>query len=250
MVTFVWLPRGGASWTVLLPLKNLARAKSRLDRPDRSLLALAMALDTVTAVLASATDLVGAVVIVTNDQTVRRALSRLRDQGDVSAGHEAGRTPARALSTQERARLVIVPDTPDQGLNPALAHGAELAADRWPGRSLAALSGDLPALRTAELHQALAAAGSHRRAVLADAAGTGTVLLTATTGSPLGPSFGPLSHDAHRRSGAVDLTDALGSSVPGLRRDVDTVDDLAQARHLGVGGATAAALLVGQAPVP
>ncbi|WP_261567774.1 2-phospho-L-lactate guanylyltransferase [Frankia gtarii] len=250
MVTFVWLPQGGASWTVLLPLKNLARAKSRLDRPDRSLLALAMAIDTVTAVLASATDLVGAVVIVTNDQTFRRTLSRLRDQDDLSAGDGADPSPAPALSTQMRARLVVVADTPDQGLNPALAHGAELAAGRWPGHPLAALSGDLPALRTAELHRALAAAGNHRRAVLADAAGTGTVLLTATTGAPLGPAFGPHSRVAHRRSGAVDLTDALGSSVPGLRRDVDTVDDLAQARDLGVGRATAAALLVGQPAVP
>jgi 2-phospho-L-lactate guanylyltransferase len=250
MVTLVSLPRGEAPWTVLLPLKDLARAKSRLRRPDRSRLALAMALDTVTAVLSSATDLVGAVVVVTNDQTIREVLARLREHGDVGAGRPTGSPPDGTLPASMRARLVIVPDVPNQGLNPALAHGATLAHRRWPGHPLAALSADLPALRTVELRHALLEADNHARAVLADAAGTGTVLLTAATGDALGPSFGPHSHDAHRRSGAVDLTDALGASVPGLRRDVDTVEDLAQAQDLGLGGATAAVLRPGRVPTP
>ncbi|WP_243407088.1 2-phospho-L-lactate guanylyltransferase [Frankia canadensis] len=212
-------PPGQAPWTVLLPLKNLARAKSRLLRPDRGRLALAMALDTVTAVLTTASELVAVVMVITNEPAVQRAL-----------------TPA------VRARLVVLPDVPDEGLNPALAHGATVAGERWPGRPLAALSADLPALRTQELARALAEAGRHPRAVLADAAGTGTVLLTATAGAALDPSFGPRSREAHRRSGAVDITGPLGATVPGLRHDVDTVEDLDRARLLGVGSATAAAL--------
>ncbi len=251
MVAFVSLPSGEASWTVLLPLKDLPRAKSRLRRPDRGRLALAMALDTVSAVLASAADLVGAVVVVTNDLTVGQVLARLREDGDIIGAPspspaKAGPAPpgptAASLPAWMRARLRVVPDLPDRGLNPALTHGA-VVADRWrPGHPLAAMSADLPALRTAELRRALLEAARHDRAVLADAAGTGTVLLTVRAGHPLDPAFGALSHAAHRRSGAVDLTAALGASVPGLRRDVDTVEDLAAAEHLGLGAITTAAL--------
>ena len=77
---------------------------------------------------------------------------------------------------------------------------------------------------------------------MADAAGTGTVLLTASPGLDLAPSFGPDSQRAHLASGAVDLTSLLGDQVAGLRRDVDTVDDLAAASLLGVGPATGALL--------
>ncbi|MCL9793571.1 2-phospho-L-lactate guanylyltransferase [Frankia sp. AgKG'84/4] len=264
------LPSGEAPWTVLLPLKDLARAKSRLRRPDRSRLALAMALDTVSAVLASAADLVGAVVVVTNDLTVGQVLARLREAGSIGAPPPGPTEPgpalpgpalpgpalpglalpglalpglgAASLPVWMRERLRVVPDLPDHGLNSALRHGAVVADRWWPGHALAAMSADLPALRTAELRRALIEAARHDRAVLADAAGTGTVLLTVRAGHPLDPAFGTLSHAAHRRSGAVDLTAALGASVPGLRRDVDTVEDLAAAEHLGLGTATTAAL--------
>jgi 2-phospho-L-lactate guanylyltransferase (CobY/MobA/RfbA family) len=48
----------------------------------------------------------------------------------------------------------------------------------------------------------------------------------------------------HRDSGAVELTGAW----PGLRCDIDTPEDLAEARRLGVGPATSAA--VAGHPVP
>ncbi|MCM3887220.1 2-phospho-L-lactate guanylyltransferase [Frankia sp. R82] len=225
------LPRGEAPWTVLLPLKNLDRAKSRLQRPDRRRLALAMALDTVTAVLANPSGHVGAVVVVSNDRTVGETLTR---------------APGTALDT----RLLIVADLPDQGLNPALRHGARQARRHWPDRPVAAMSADLPALRPAELYRALTAAAAHDRAVLADTAGSGTVLLTTMPGIDLAPRFGPDSNADHRRSGAVDLTTVLGAAVRGLRRDVDTIADLAEALRLGVGPHTAVALDQPAAPHP
>ena len=100
-----------------------------------------------------------------------------------------------------------VADLPDRGLNPALAHGARNAT----GPAVAALSSDLPALRPAELAAALAAA-------LAS------------------PRFGPGSAQAHRASGAVELTGAW----PGLVRDVDTEADLRAALALGAGPRTRA----------
>lgn len=215
-------------WVVLLPLKRLGSAKSRLDHPHRALLARAMATDTARAAANAGRDVVAAVLLVTNDPAVGAIVEELTD------------SPAAAP-------VVAVADVPDRGLNPALRHGARVAARRWPGHPVAALSADLAALRAADLRAALLAAraalGTGRRAVLADAAGTGTVLLCAAPGTPLRPHFGEGSLARHVRSGALDLTQtALATMVPRLRRDVDTLADLAAARLLGVGPATAAVL--------
>ena len=98
---------------------------------------------------------------------------------------------------------------------------------------MAALVGDLPALRPAELDAALTAAAAHPAAFVADHLGTGTTLLTAGPATTLAPHFGPGSAAAHAR-GAVAL-----SAGPGLRTDVDTAADLARAAELGVGMRTA-----------
>lgn len=211
---------------MVLPLKRLGAAKSRLEHPDRAALALAMATDTAAAAAAAGPDLVAGVLLVTNDPAASAAIGR----GDLAA---SGETPAPILA---------VPDLPDRGLNPALRHGARVAARRWPGYGVAALSADLAALRPTELRTALLDVPPTGRAVVADAAGTGTVLLCAAPDSPLRPCFGANSHARHVRTGARDLTAALGAAVPGLRRDVDTVADLAAARLLGVGRATSAVL--------
>jgi 2-phospho-L-lactate/phosphoenolpyruvate guanylyltransferase len=198
---------------VLVPVKELHVAKTRLDRPDRPDIALAMARDTVRAAAAAAS--VAEVVVVTDDP--------------------------RALQALQAPGVRILPDSPRAGLNAALQHAADwvrLTASGASGASVAALSADLPALRPAELDLALAAAAKHDRAFLADAAGTGTVLLTATAHHHLCPEYGPDSRQAHVASGAYDLTSDIGDRVPGLRRDVDTVADLSAAALLGTGPAT------------
>jgi len=123
-----------------------------------------------------------------------------------------------------------VADEPDEGLNPALAHGARsTGAD-----AVAALSSDLPALRPEELTAALDAAAAAPRCFVADAEGTGTTLLTAV-GTPLDPRFGAGSAAAHRASGAVPLD----GDWPGLATDVDTESALRTALALGLGPSTA-----------
>src|SRR6266511_2733691 len=97
---------------------------------------------------------------------------------------------------------------------------------------------ELAALRPDELGAALAASTPHRRAFVADAAGTGTTLLAARPGVALEPRYGGRSRAAHRASGAAELA----GDWPSLRRDVDTAEDLAAAARLGLGPATAAAL--------
>ncbi|MDQ1695573.1 MAG: 2-phospho-L-lactate/phosphoenolpyruvate guanylyltransferase [Frankiaceae bacterium] len=197
-------------WAIVVPVKRLALAKSRLQVADevRTALALAMTLDTVAAALAC--DRVGLVVTVTDDQ---RAAAQLASSG-----------------------AVVVADEPDAGLNPALAHGARVAAARVAAAGVAALSADLPALRPAELGAVLDAAADHPAALVADADGDGTTLLTARPASTFRSAFGVGSRAAHTALGATDLSGLAG---PSLRRDVDTLEHLGAAAIIGCGPATA-----------
>ncbi|MDX3112855.1 2-phospho-L-lactate guanylyltransferase [Streptomyces scabiei] len=201
-------------WTLLIPLKPLALAKSRLAdtaadglRPG---LALAFAEDTVAAALASPS--VRDVAVVTDDALAARTLAALGAR--------------------------IVPDEPRAGLNAALTHGAAAVRAIRPGSPLAALNADLPALRPPELTRVLDAAAEFPRAFLPDAAAVGTTLLTAAPGRALRPAFGTDSRACHRAGGAEELRlDAVDS----VRQDVDTGEDLRAALALGVGPRTAAA---------
>ncbi|WP_053707871.1 2-phospho-L-lactate guanylyltransferase [Streptomyces sp. NRRL B-3648] len=213
-------------WTLVIPLKPLARAKSRLaDTADdgvRPALALAFAQDTVAAALACPA--VSDVAVVTDDEL---------------AGRELAALGAR-----------IVPDVPGGGLNAALTHGAAVVRDIRPGAAVAALNADLPALRPAELSRVLTAAAEFPRAFLADAAEVGTTLLAAAGDRELRPVFGVHSRMRHRASGAAELALA---GVDSVRQDVDTGQDLRAALALGVGPHTAAvsaALAVGARPAP
>ncbi|NEB80021.1 2-phospho-L-lactate guanylyltransferase, partial [Streptomyces sp. SID14478] len=132
----------------------------------------------------------------------------------------------------------IVPDTPQAGLNAALAHGAARVRSERPAAPLAALNADLPALRPAELARVLAAAAAFPRAFVADAAGIGTTLLSAAPGAELLPAFGTASRARHAASGAAELP---LDGVDSVRQDVDTGDDLRAALFLGVGPYTAKA---------
>jgi 2-phospho-L-lactate/phosphoenolpyruvate guanylyltransferase len=200
-------------WTVVLPVKVLANAKSRLAvlaGSRRADLALALASDTVAAVVACQE--VARVLVVTSDAT---AGSRLAALG-----------------------ALLVPDEPGDGLNAALRHGASVAAARWPGSGVAALAADLPALRPAELGLALraATAAAGGAAFVSDAAAIGTTMYAVAPGVVFRPMFGGASRARHASAGAVELS---LDGVPGLRRDVDTPEDLRAALALGAGFRTA-----------
>lgn len=199
-----------APWGVVVPVKHLDAAKSRLSSygdAARRDLALAFAVDVVGAALACPA--VAQVLVVTDDAQAAVALGALGAQ--------------------------VAPDDPDAGLNPALEHGADLLRAGAPGLGVVTLSADLPALRPGDLAAALADVPTGGRAFVADAAGTGTTLLAASAPARLAPSYGPGSSARHRSSGAVELP-----GTPALRRDVDTPDDLRAAVALGVGPRTAA----------
>jgi 2-phospho-L-lactate/phosphoenolpyruvate guanylyltransferase len=115
-----------------------------------------------------------------------------------------------------------------------------VAARRWPGTGLAALTADLPAVSPAELAGALRAAGASpgRAAFVPDAAGVGTTLYAVPPGGQFRPLFGGASRARHAAAGATELD---LDDVTGLRRDVDTPDDLREALTIGVGPFTRSA---------
>jgi 2-phospho-L-lactate guanylyltransferase len=197
------------SWGVVVPVKRLALAKTRLSAygdDRREALALAFAADVVVAAA-----LVARVLVVTDDERAAPVLAGLG--------------------------AWVVPDDPDAGLNPALEHGAELLRSEDPARGVAALSADLPALRAPDLAAVLRRVRPGHRGFVADRAGSGTTLLAAGPGALLNAFYGPGSYDAHLTSGAEALI-----ASESVRLDVDTPQDLADAAALGVGPHTAVLL--------
>jgi 2-phospho-L-lactate guanylyltransferase len=198
-------------WAVVMPVKRLEIAKTRLglDAAARADLALAMALDTASGCLAAAN--VALLVVVSDDP--------------------------RAASALSAVGAIVVADEPDSGLNPALVHGARAAAEIAPRAGIATIASDLPSLQSRELAAVLDLARNHTAAVVADAVGVGTTVLASQVAAQFRPEFGPESLARHVAAGATDLTRLAGLS---LRRDVDTVDDLQAALGFGCGRHTAA----------
>jgi 2-phospho-L-lactate guanylyltransferase len=211
------------SWTVLLPVKVLAQAKSRLALlagERRHELALALASDTVSAVVACPA--VARVIVITSDPV---AGPRLLSLG------------AQVIPEENRLSAPTSADGSQQPLNAALLRGAAVATRRWPGTGLAALTADLPALRPAELAEALrAVAQTGGPAFVPDAAGLGTTMYAVGPGGQFRPMYGGASRARHAAGGAAEL--AL-DGIAGLRQDVDTPNDLRAAVALGVGPRTA-----------
>lgn len=206
---------GAAGVGLIIAVKRLTAAKSRLstlyESDARERLVLAMLVDTLTA--ARDAHPVHSVTVVTPDPHAARIA---RDLG-----------------------AAVVADPTEPGA-PDPLNNAILAAYRSVSRmtpNIVVLQGDLPALRPEELSEALAGAVQYRRSFVADRQGSGTAALFAF-GVPPDPRFGAGSAGRHRNSGAVELV----GPWPGLRCDIDTPEDLAEARILGVGVATAAVI--------
>lgn len=196
---------------LVIAVKRLTAAKTRLapafSTTNREDIVLAMLMDTIEA--ASAVPALRLVIVVTPDG-------------------------AAAAAAEQRGALVLADPTPADHRDPL--NNALLAAEataRTRCANVVVLQGDLPALKTDELSEAIAAARTLPRSFVADRHGTGTSALF-SFGVALDPHFGADSARRHRRSGAVELAGAW----PGLRCDIDTPDDLIAARRLGIGKAT------------
>jgi len=200
---------------LVIAVKRLTAAKTRLapvfSAATRESVVLAMLIDTITA--ASAVPALSAITVVTPDEFAADA--------------------ARQLGAR-----VLADPTPDGHRNPLNnAITAAEASMRGEMSNIVALQGDLPALQSQELAEAILAARGYERSFVGDRHGTGTSALFAF-GVALDPQFGADSARRHSHSGAIELTGAW----PGLRCDIDTPDDLMVARRLGVGAATTQAI--------
>ena len=203
------------TFALLMPVKMLTLAKSRLDVPQpaqREPLMRAFALDAIAA--ASQSDAVAQVYVVTDEP-----------------GFEVD-------------GAIRLPDEGDGDLNRALHHASVQARLLDPTLGVAAMCADLPCLRPDDLDGALAA-GMSPRWFVADASGSGTTLLAAGPGMDLDPHFGMGSAQRHEASGATPVRAELHT----LRMDVDTEADLDAARQIGVGPHTTKALESGRAPL-
>jgi 2-phospho-L-lactate/phosphoenolpyruvate guanylyltransferase len=201
-----------ARWVLVLPVQSATRGKSRLEVPPgvvRSTLARAIALDSLAAV--RSTPSVACRVVVTADDDLAR------DCG--AAGDSVVRDGGNSLTA-------------------AIERGLAVARSLAPASPTAVLLPDVPALTSDDLATALDAASGHGFAVVPDAEGSGSVLLTAMPGRELRTAFGVDSARRHHELGA----DVLDLDLPRLRRDVDTRDALRQAAALGLGPASRAAL--------
>jgi 2-phospho-L-lactate/phosphoenolpyruvate guanylyltransferase len=204
-----------AKWSVVVPLKPLDRAKSRLQGlPShlRKALVVAMALDVRDAVLACRG--VAELVVVTRDPRWHSLLSA--------------------------PRLRVVADSPTDSLNDALRRGATTCRSTRPRYGIAALMADLPAMEPGELQFALDQAQGMPSAFVPDAHGDGTTLFAARSHEQFWPHYGGSSRSRHIEAGAEGI---LHPELTGIRRDVDTVEDLRQARPLGLGHRTSAVVV-------
>lgn len=193
----------------MVPVKAVADAKQRLLPlgDGRAPLAAAFAGDVLTALLGA-----------------RRVLAVIIVGGDG--------LPAQLLSD---ARVHQVADV--RGLNPAAEAG--LAAARgFGGAGAFVLPADLPCLRAEDVDALLGAVPLDTGSVVADADADGTTALLAPAGLDVVPAFGVGSFARHVAAGARPVTETLVR----LRRDVDTVEHLEEARLLGVGAHTSAVL--------
>lgn len=202
------MPSAPLPWWIVIPVKHPRRGKSRLQPPsgvDRVQLNAAMAIDTIEA---AATAVGRDRVIVVTD------LAALCPHG------------------------CVLVDDPGGGLNAAVRAGIAAATARSASvEPVAVLLGDHPALRPAELADALSRCARLPSAVVPDTDGTGTALLTALDPATMRPQFGPGSAAAHSRW--ARLVDGVAESVT---VDVDDAQSLQRARAIGLGSRTMAVL--------
>jgi 2-phospho-L-lactate guanylyltransferase len=196
---------------VLIPVQRLdvALPRMKVAVPQRRDLALAFARDTVDATLKCSE--VSEVVVITADSAVADALMGF------------GVTVTRPVEQCSIESAVIA------------AHHDH---DERDARPTAVLMGDLPALMPAELGAALRRVTETTPSVYCqDMLAGGTTFFASARGA-FAPVLGPRSAARNASTGAMQI----GNDLPGLRRDVDTLEDLKRANDLGVGMRTSQVL--------
>lgn len=236
-------------WTVVIPVKGLDTAKSRLSTsgnqdsdtgedftsssiasPNTADLALAFALDVISASVPCLK--VDQPEVVTSDETVANLA--------IDRGACAMQEPESWEQHPELTHLSPLNAAIQFATDQFRAIQDENGMREGPRPPIAIVTGDLPCLDSKSLAKVLKKAWAHDRSFVPDHTGLGTTMLCIKDPSktPIDPRFGVNSAQAHEASGAVRL-----NRVPlRARLDVDTAADLERARKLGVGIETAKVL--------
>lgn len=200
-----------SDWSVIVPVRDFATAKTRLrtDLPSASVAAIArqLALGCVAALSGSL------------------GVSRICVVTDVDLSPHFVGLPAQVLLQR-----------PGGGLNGAAMDGVEWARLAAPCSPTLVIHADLPVVTPTDV-EGLLAKLEHggRDAYLPDRNGTGTTALALMPGSTRPPSFGLGSAERHAQLGyaRLDLPETSG-----LRNDLDTVAELRALRSgAGMGAA-------------
>lgn len=198
------------TWTVIVPVKPLGEAKSRLRAEDPTADAWARAFLSDVLAAISTVQRISTTIVATSDPEVS------------------------ALA--QRWGATVIDDSPAPGINGAVTHAAQFAPE---GTGIAVVVSDLPLLTPEALTRVLSYADQHVTSFLADLDGTGTTMWMTHDRAHLPPHFGSGSRAAHRAAGAIDI--ALEQEDPGLlpaRSDIDTLADLERAGDGLLGPAT------------
>jgi 2-phospho-L-lactate guanylyltransferase len=134
----------------------------------------------------------------------------------------------------DRERIVRLRDRPLKGydgLNGAVETGRRWAMTHRPQNPVVVVPADLPCLTSGPLYATLCQMLGAEAAFVPDATGSGTTLLSAYVPAQLRSAYGPDSVCAHTLLGATPIEGADRRA----RHDVDTMQDLAAARTLGLG---------------
>lgn len=203
-------------FVVLVPVKELSRAKSRLgfDGEERARFATAFALDTITAAGEAAA--VARVFVVTADPELAERVSELG--------------------------IETLPE--GAGLNDSLRLAASTVRERFPDAVPVALCSDLPCLCARDLDEALGRVTDEQAWFVVDKDGVGTTMYAAAYDA-FEPHFGRQSRLAHLEANAREIPGDLEC----LRLDVDNELDLVSATGLGIGTHSGAALALSTRPL-
>lgn len=192
----------------VIPLNQLARAKSRLSgvltASERAALALDLAERTLHALRES--DMLDHIAVVSPDA------------GALAWAEAHGAIPLRQTLSQSRAR---------GALNAGLALARDWVIEQDAGGLLIAL-GDLPLLTSAEVRRFIAMTWLYERviALAPDRAGEGTNLLLARPAALTPLAYGRGSFARHRRLAQRQGIRVLEYDTPGAAFDIDTPADL------------------------
>ncbi|GHB17527.1 2-phospho-L-lactate guanylyltransferase [Pseudovibrio japonicus] len=195
---------------VVVPVKNFARAKSRLGPQlsvhERAIVAANLFEQTLSFLLDTQTRSQTGfdIAVVTSSQDIA---GRVKDQ-----------------------RVHLIFEDQENGLNAALTTAADWAKTHGYER-LCVLPADIAAPDFDEFERLLGLAGSPRSLVLCPAHDFGTNVLIATPPDALPFSFGEGSFLKHQKQAAELGLDCIIAPSPSFSKDIDYMEDLSAHRH-------------------